>query len=169
MMNRLVTPSKPPALMLTPLLDMFTIVLIFLIVSFEAEDFGFKIDPDLTLPESSSTAQLKPAVNVSVNGDRVLVQEKEVVRLDDGEPDPEHLQQGQIPSLVEALRKEFTTRYGPDGVLGASVGEGEEAGENEPIVLLQADQKLNYRTVYLILRSAAQAGFFKYRLAIIKS
>jgi hypothetical protein len=36
-------------------------------------------------------------------------------------------------------------------------------------VVLQADRELNYRTLYLILRSAAQAGFFKYRLAIIKT
>jgi biopolymer transport protein ExbD len=162
-------PTKPPTLMLTSLLDMFTIILIFLIVSFEAEDYGFKLDGELTLPQSSSKAELKAAVNVSVNRDRIVVTEKEVVRLQDGEIAAEYHQKQRIPELVKALQTEYERRFGPNAVYGTRVGDGEKPGEDEPIVVLQADRELNYRTLYLILRSAAQAGFFKYRLAVIKT
>ena len=57
--------SKPPALMLTSLLDMFTIILIFLIVSFEADQKEFKLNSDLTLPESQARLELKPSVNLA--------------------------------------------------------------------------------------------------------
>jgi biopolymer transport protein ExbD len=169
MKSRYRTPSRPPTLMLTSLLDMFTIILLFLIVSFEAEDYGFKLDSELTLPQSSSKAELKAAVNVSVNRDRIVVFEKEIARLQDGEAAAEYHQKQQIPELVKALRAEYERRFGPNAVWGTRVGDGEKAGENEPIVVLQADRELNYRTLYLILRSAAQAGFFKYRLAVIKT
>jgi len=167
--SRYRSPAKPPPLMLTSLLDMFTIILLFLIVSFEAEDYGFRLDSELTLPQSSSSAELKPAVNVSVNRDRVMVSEKEVTRLRDGEASAAYHRQQRIPELVEALRAEFEKRFGEKAVYGARLGDGERTGDNEPIVVLQADRELNYRTLYLILRSAAQAGFFKYRLAIIKT
>ncbi len=169
MKSRYRTPAKPPTLMLTSLLDMFTIILLFLIVSFEAEDYGFKLDGELTLPQSSSSAELKPAVNVSVNRNRIVVTEKEVARLQDGEASADYHRQQQIPELVEALRAEYERRFGDNAVYGARVGDGERTGDDEPIVVLQADRELNYRTLYLILRSAAQAGFFKYRLAIIKT
>ena len=39
----------------------------------------------------------------------------------------------------------------------------------EAIIVVQSDKKLDYATLYLVLRSAANAGFFKYRLAIMKS
>jgi len=169
MKSRYRTPGKPPTLMLTSLLDMFTIILLFLIVSFEAEDYGFKLDDQLTLPQSSSKAELKDAVNVSVNRDRIAVSEKEITRLQNGEAAAAYHEQQQIPELVKALRTEYERRFGQDTVYGARLGDGEKTGENEPIVVLQADRELNYRTLYLILRSAAQAGFFKYRLAVIKT
>ena len=65
--------DKPPGLMLTSLLDMFTIILIFLIVSFEAEDYEFKLDPGLTLPESSANSVLKPAINLALSPSAALV------------------------------------------------------------------------------------------------
>ena len=61
--------KKPPGLMLTSLLDMFTIILIFLIVSFEAEDYDFKLNSDITLPESSARSVLKPAVDIAITLD----------------------------------------------------------------------------------------------------
>ena len=43
-MTTLIRRNKAPGLMLTPLLDMFTIILIFLIVSFDAEDYDYYDD-----------------------------------------------------------------------------------------------------------------------------
>lgn len=161
MMRRRRRGSKPPGLMLTSLLDMFTIILIFLIVSFEAEDNEFKLNPDLTLPESSAKAPLKPAVNVVVNAGGVLVDEKQVVRFSGGKSTDAQRQAGQIPELVEALKVIYERKYGEDRI---EVGE-----DTEPMIVVQSDKQLDYGTLYLVLRSAANAGFFKYRLAIFKT
>jgi biopolymer transport protein ExbD len=159
-----------PALMLTSLLDMFTIILIFLIVSFEAESFDFRLNPDLVLPESTASAQLKPAVNVSVTGESILVENEEVARLTDGRAQDAEYDANEIPALVAALRAEYERRFGDQPTVGARVDQQDEASEEqEPIVVLQSDRHLDYRTLYLVLRSAATAGFFKYRLAILKT
>ncbi|MEZ4248675.1 MAG: biopolymer transporter ExbD [Polyangiales bacterium] len=153
-------PSKPPGLMLTSLLDMFTIILIFLIVSFDAESFDFKLHPDVTLAESSARTTLQAAVNVAVTRGRLVVEQTDLLALDDGELRASDHEAGQVPELVEALREEYERRYGEDAI-------APEAGE--PIVVVQSDRSLDYRTLYVVLRSAAAAGFFKYRLATMKS
>lgn len=153
--------KKPPGLMLTSLLDMFTIILIFLIVSFEAENHEFKLNSDLTLPESSAQAHLKPAVNLIVNRFGVIVDDKQLVTFIDGKPSAADKSAGEIKALVDALRAIYELKYGEDR---AEVGE-----DTEPMIVVQSDRRLDYSTLYLVLRSAANAGFFKYRLAILKS
>ncbi|HJL28216.1 MAG TPA: hypothetical protein RMI62_04065, partial [Polyangiaceae bacterium LLY-WYZ-15_(1-7)] len=61
MRSRFLKPQKAPGLMLTSLLDMFTIILIFLIVSFDAESYDFRLAEDVTLPESATRTELTPA------------------------------------------------------------------------------------------------------------
>ena len=142
--------------MLTSLLDMFTIILIFLIVSFEAEDQEFRLDPDVTLPESSARSIFKPAVNVTINPTQLLVEEQPIATLDNGRFSDELYEVNNIEALVDALSAE---REQLD--LGPS-------GTDEAIVMVQADKDMDYETLYLVMRSSSVAGFARYRLAIMK-
>lgn len=154
-------PSKrPPGLMLTSLLDMFTIILIFLIVSFEAEDYDFKLNADLSLPESTARSVLKPAVDIAITPTDLLVDRKSIAKLSGGKfPDSVYRNQ-EIPELVELLemRYDIVKEFAVDP----------ETGEDAAIIVVQADKSLDYETIYMVLRSAAQSGFVKYRLAIMK-
>ena len=162
MKSRFRRAARSPTLMLTSLLDMFTIILIFLIVSFEAEAHEFKLNPQIKLPESSAEAKLKPAVNLVISRQGVIVSDRLVVPFEQGSPLPKDLSDGQIPTLVEALETEYKNRFGESA---ADAQEAEERG----VIVVQSDKQLDYKTLYLVLKSAAQAGFFKYRLAILKS
>ncbi len=151
---------SPPGLMLTSLLDMFTIILIFLIVSYDAEEMDFTLDNQLTLPESAAENSFKPAANVSITAAGVKVEGHRVAQFVDGRPAAESVTEKQLPNVVEALEK---VRL----VLEAEASErGEEL--DEKIVILQADKDLEYSTLYLVMRSARLAGFAKYRLAVLK-
>ncbi|MGF1465122.1 MAG: ExbD/TolR family protein [Sandaracinaceae bacterium] len=156
--GRYLRKKKAPGLMLTSLLDMFTIILIFLIVSFDTENQEFRLNPDLQLPESSARAPFKPAVNVSVTGNAIFLEEELIAEIDENT--------GELPALVDALADEYRLRFGdPEEGAPAPDPDDEESG---PIVLIQADRELDYRTLYRVLRSAAEAGFFRYRLAVMK-
>lgn len=168
-MKRRVKPKRPPALMLTSLLDMFTIILIFLIVSFEAENKEFRLNPDLTLPESQARGQLKPAVNMAITDGAVFVGDDQVFQIEGDTVPDEVVEAGKIDPLVERLKEEYEKRFGEDAFVGLSVTEGEDSDTNEPIIVIQADRQLDYKTLHVVLRSAASAGFFKYRLAVLKT
>ncbi len=154
-------PKKKQTLMLTSLLDMFTIILIFLIVSFEAEDYEFRMQPGLALPESSARSVFKPAANVAVTRDGVFVQQEEVVRFEAGQATAEQLADGQLPTLVSALERVLAARQ-------AEAERAEGSFEDADIVMLQADKDLEYRTLYLVMRSARLAGFTRYRLTTLR-
>ncbi|MDD9945202.1 MAG: biopolymer transporter ExbD [Myxococcales bacterium] len=167
---------KPPGLMLTSLLDMFTIILIFLIVSFEAESHDFKLDSDVELPESTAEQKLKPAVNMVVTGKGVTVSDQLVVPFENGRPSPAALEAASIPKLVEALKVEHDKKFGqgsdskPEQPAASADGKpSSEEEEDGAIIVIQSDKHLDYATLYTVLKSAAEAGFFKYRLAILKS
>src|SRR6056297_3359199 len=100
MRSRFIKKKKPGGLMLTSLLDMFTIILIFLIVSFEAEDYEFKLDPDLKLPESTASSVFKPAVNLALTPGSLKIGQDEIVPLDQGAFKEQYYSDGQIPELV---------------------------------------------------------------------
>ncbi len=166
--------AKPPTLMLTPLLDMFTIILIFLIVSFSAEDYDFKLDETLQLPESSARTVLKPSISLAISKRAITVEGDKILDLDDYHLKLEHYASGEIPELVALLSKYYADLYGeppPEGTeeseLAATPADGAEPPE-EVVITVQADQRLDYRTLYVVLQSAARAGFFKYRLAVLR-
>jgi biopolymer transport protein ExbD len=155
-----------PGLMLTSLLDMFTIILIFLIVSFEAESYDFRLNPDLELPESTARSIFRPAVNLAVTNEGVIVEQQPILTLVNGKARDADYELGYVPELVSHLQALYAQRTA--GL--AEIAPGSETGDEDDgtIVVLQADKDMDYRTLYLIMRSASQAGFTKHRLAVMK-
>ena len=156
-----------PKLMLTSLLDMFTIILLFLLVNFDSENTEFKKNDDAELPSSSARGVFKPAANVAVTLDGVVlypvdrksrqVKPTRIVDFQNGQPSAEAFEANEIPELVTAL----------SGLLEARQRVSKNPDE-ESIVMLQADKRLEYKTIHLVLRSARTTGFDKTRLVVMK-
>jgi biopolymer transport protein ExbD len=147
--------GKKMALQLTSLLDMFTIILVFLMVSFQAEDKDFVLNSGLQLPQSNAQNPFKTAVNLAITPSAVIIEGKEVYKLRKGakvqEADKEA---GKLDAVTAAVKQAWANKK-------------KELGE-EDIVVIQADKTIPYRTIHLVMRSAAHSGFFRFRLAIEK-
>lgn len=160
-MKRKFKPGGLFKLQLTSLMDMFTIILVFLLISMSAEDYNFVRDESVHIPQSKAQGRFEPAVNVVVSKNWVKVEENVVARLVGGEVADELVKAGRIESVVRAARRARE--------IGAQVTrEGADEEEDEDVILIQADRDLPYRTVYLIMRSCSIAGFNRYRLVIEK-
>jgi biopolymer transport protein ExbD len=146
---------KAMSLQLTSLLDMFTIILVFLLESFQAQDEDFVLHAGLDLPESSARNPFKQAVNIAVDPTAVYVEGKKVYGLTEGAADPEDLDRPRVDPISDAIAAAWEVRKA-------------SAGEDEPVATVQADQDLPYETLDLVLRSAADAGCARFRLVIEK-
>ncbi len=148
-------PIPPFKLQLTSLMDMFTIILVFLLMSFSSEDYDFVLQEGLRLPQSSSQATFRPAVNVIIAKDFIRVEENVVARLQNGEVSDAQIEAGRIEPVMRAVKRARELRQ-------------TRRQNQEEIVVIQADRQLPYRTIYLVMRSCSLAGYTRYRLAIEK-
>jgi biopolymer transport protein ExbD len=145
---------KKLTLQLTSLLDMFTIILVFLMVSFQAEDKDFVLHAGLELPGSSAKSPFKTGVNLAINSNEVLIEGRKVYQLKNGAVTDADFDAGKIEGVTQAIAHAWTQLKREEG--------------EEDIVVIQADKGLPYRTIHLVMRSAAYAGAYRFRLVIEK-
>ena len=74
--------QKREELAITSMMDMMTIILVFLLKSYSTEDISVKASDDLLIPLSSSMAPPRLAVNLVVTRSAVLVDGVEVLNLE---------------------------------------------------------------------------------------
>lgn len=145
---------KRMALQLTSLLDMFTIILVFLMVSFQAEDKDFVLHAGLELPQSSAKSPFKTGVNLAITSDAVLIEGQRVYTLDKGRAAEADHEAGKAEGITRAVAHTWSQLKREEG--------------EEDIVVIQADKGLPYRTIHLVMRSAAYAGAYRFRLVVEK-
>ncbi len=132
---------------LTSLIDVMTILLVFLIKSFSAEGNLITPSADLTLPVSTSNEQPAPTPTVSVSNDAVLWEGETVARLDEYGARDSLL----IPALHEAMTR-FRTSL----------------GSNSERILIQADRELPFESVKRVMYSCSKAGFSDFEILVME-
>ncbi|MCU0699772.1 MAG: biopolymer transporter ExbD [Myxococcaceae bacterium] len=132
----------------TPLVDMFVILVLFLIANFSATGEILSMSKDIELPEASNTDELQIAPVVQVSKDQVIVSGTSVGRVDDLTRE-DYLN---IPALEEKLRdmkKQFEDLHNAANDSGAFKGD----------VNIQADKKVQFRIIKRVMFSCAAAGY----------
>lgn len=88
------------------LIDMFIIIIIFLLKSYSAStEANITVSPDLQLPTSTTDKEIKEYINIIVKKDAILVDKKVVARINNWQIEGINPQDLFIPSLYEELEK----------------------------------------------------------------
>jgi len=147
------------SLFLTPMVDMFTIMVLFLIQQFSATGQFLFADPEVKLPRAQRAAAIagNPPV-VTITSETISVQGKAV-------EDTSALREGggwQAPRLEQALRdlRELATD------VEKSTGGRVVTDSAQGIVMVQADQTVPYVLVKKVLFIASKAGFQRADFAV---
>ncbi len=162
--RKLAEPETIKDLNITPMMDMMTIILVFLLKSFSASAGNITFDDNLKVPRSTTQVKVKEAVIVTVTKKVVLVDGEAITPITNGKVDPKDKPEGEngykIAPLVEYLEK----------VAKKERTVAEMTGQKfEAMLMIVADQNTNYRLVTEILYSCGQAGYANYRLLVLKS
>jgi biopolymer transport protein ExbD len=132
----------------TPLVDMFVILVLFLIANFSASGEVLSMSKDVVLPEAANTEELQLAPAVVVSKEQVIVSGSIIGRVDDLTRE-EYLN---IPALEEKLR-EMKKQY--EDLHNAANDSGAFKGD----VNIQADKGVQFRIVKRVMFSCASAGY----------
>jgi biopolymer transport protein ExbD len=139
---------------LTSLIDLMTVIVIYLVQSFSAEGQIITISKELTLPESSAKKPPVLNVNIIVTGRYVLAEDVKVADVEDVLATNDMV----IPQLYDWLgtRREMTEKIVQYSTKTKFKGD----------VTIQADKRIRFRLLKKIMYTCGQQGFNAFNLAV---
>lgn len=157
-------------LSLTAMVDMFTVLTIFLLQNFKVD--AIKLKQNVPLPQASAVKKLKPAHVVVVTQDKIFIDEKPVADFNTVKEQPEWvieaLKEGLAAKIKETREKaESTLKEQLKSTLNTQNSKmtPEEIAEEERDkkrewgrVTVQADKEVDFLTIKKVLYTATEAG-----------
>ncbi len=162
--RKLGEPDVIKDLNITPMMDMMTIILVFLLKSFSSSTEAITQDQNLSLAPSLTPLKAKQAIMLTVTKRVILVEGEGVAPISNGKIDPALKRDGEngyyITALVDQLTKVAARERKVAEYQGAKF-DGE--------IMIVADRGTPYRLVTEVLYSCGQAGYANYRLVVLKT
>ncbi len=141
-------------LLLTPLIDMFVILVVFLIMNFSASGELVSISKDIELPKARTTKELERAPIIQISRNTIAI---EGVRVGDAE---EILKDTdfRIPQLTDKLQEI------------RKVDEMMHPGKKfEGKIIINCDKEVDFRLLRKVMYASADAGYINFNYAVLQT
>jgi biopolymer transport protein ExbD len=148
---------------ITAMMDMMTILLVFMLKSISSSTSNETLSDQLALPASATTDEIKESVTVTITTSTLLIDGEPVVTVRDGSVDALDKSDGAnglvIPQLLENLKKraEYYRMFA-----------AKQDKQFDNAVTIIADKRTSYRLLTEVLYTAGRAGYQMYRLLLLK-
>jgi biopolymer transport protein ExbD len=143
---------------LTPMMDIMTMLLVFLVKSFAQEPENININLKLRPPESTTKSMMEAATKVTVTADEILVDDKEVVSLSQVHVTGEGAQTT-ISPLRDALIERADHLKALENLGGAPF---------DGRLLVVAHETTPYAVLTSVLVTAGESKFSEYKLVVMQ-
>jgi biopolymer transport protein ExbD len=146
---------------LTAMMDMMTIILVFLLKNYASTPENVQITDDLTPPRSSAKVPMDAAVTITITKKIILVDDLPVAEYNMAtattKGENPQMTSAPIPALAEVLDRKVADMKRLEQMGGAPF---------EGKVLIVADQTVTYAVLMRVLYTAGIAQFAKYKLVV---
>jgi len=150
---------------LTPMIDMFSILVVFLLITFSATGEILMQQNDIRLPKAYSGRPLDryPLIGISANslvfeGEEVM---KTVLVAEKNYPD---LRLPDLSKVLKAARESYERSH----PMPADKEKAEKWLEESRQIIIQADETIRFEVIRLVMTTAAIEGYSSINFAIIK-
>ncbi len=140
--------SAAATLNLTPMIDMMTILLVFLIKNYSTDPSYLTNTQSIALSQTTSDTGAPDKPVIIIGKDGVLLDGQTLISFQSGVPSKAYLNSKVIPELMDALELKKASDADFSGTL-----------------ILQADKSISYTTLKPVLRTAGVAGFTDIKFA----
>lgn len=160
-------------LSLTAMVDMFTVLVIFLLQNYNTTGEILYIPKEVILPKANRVADLKPAVVVTVSAKEVLIDRTPVATFGEVQVAKDWVipnLRDQVKVLLEKAKadQEAKLQNQVRNVVDKTLGKKEDDPEAWRKVTLQADKGIDYLTLKKIMYSIYEAGGGPINFAVAK-
>jgi biopolymer transport protein TolR len=156
------TSNSDERLNVMPMLDIFSILITFLLMSFSAEPVSHDINEDIELPDSITLTALDEIPAIVVTKREIFVNDKSVSTIVDGDAAMQDRAQGAIFPLFTELQKlaDANKRYLDK--------KAKSVDDNPTYLTMEMDKEHNFKLMKRIMLSAQQAEFIAFKLMVAK-
>lgn len=141
-------------LLLTPLIDMFVILVVFLIMNFSANGQLVSISKDIQLPKAASVAELERAPIIQISAQTIAIEGFKVGDSEDILKDPDL----RVPALTDKLtemRKVDEMMHPGQAFKGA--------------IIVNCDKDIDFKLVRKVMMASAEAGYSAFNYAVLSA
>lgn len=144
---------------LTALLDVLTNLLFFLMFGAAAQQVNMELESGFVLPESSSEAPAVKTPALTIGRRDIRLEKQPIAELSQGfvRGIPDH--KARIEPVFQKLQ---ILRNEP-----AAGGQNQTGGKDRDVLLVFCDKDTNYGLMHQVMNTAAQAGYAKFRMAVL--
>nr|BFD58601.1 hypothetical protein CKG001_07080 [Bdellovibrio sp. CKG001]BFD62027.1 hypothetical protein BdHM001_07080 [Bdellovibrio sp. HM001]BFD65869.1 hypothetical protein HAGR004_08910 [Bdellovibrio sp. HAGR004] len=160
-------------LSLTAMVDMFTVLVIFLLQNYNATGEILYIPKEVVLPKAASVRELKPSHVVTISNKEILLDKEVVATFDEVKGQEDWMIAKLKDQLVDALQKskaeqESKLQNKIRDVVETARGETEEDPNAWSKVTVQADKGVDFGTVKKVMYTVTEAGASEINFAVMK-
>lgn len=147
---------------ITSMVDMFVILLVFLLKSFSTSPVNITPKDGMTLSESTSLVDPVDVVKLIVSQDGVFVENKKIIDLAKGKVDAKDVDAAD-PSFIRPLYEALDEH----AKHAKEISKVNDSFEFDGQVLLQADRDLPYEVLQRVMYTSMMAGYSDVKLAVV--
>lgn len=154
--------EQPGGLSINSMMDIMTIILVFLLKSYSTDPVQLKSAPDLKPPFSSAELKPEESTVVTVTLNNILVDDKPVAQLDQGKVNQADLSSGSF--LIDPLLQQLNEAVEHQ----KRVYSYQKKKEFEGIITIVADRHVPFELLSQVMYTAGQATFSKFKFMVVK-
>ncbi len=151
------------ALNINSMMDLMTIILVFLIDSYGNNPIQVKSSPDLLIPTSNSQLSPKDTMQITITRQAIVVGDTQVVTLKDGAVDKTQKKGGENSLYIQPLFDKLTDEVSKHKNIAQL-----RKKPFDGVVTIVADRTTPYRLVTEVMYTAGQAQLSDFKFAIVK-
>ncbi len=144
--------------MLTSMMDMFTIILIFLLFSFSEKPETITLNKDLELPHSSVKTDYQNTIKVELSKNELRLDDEFMAKVVEHRIHGLKIDSPESSVFYQRLKEKKKNFFVQD-----------EKATHEPNILFLCDKSHSFRTINTIIKTAGMAGFPNFQFAVLKN
>lgn len=161
-------------LSLTAMVDLFTVLVVFLLQNYNVTGQVLYIPKEVVLPKAEKIKELKPAVVVTISNKEILLDKNVIITFNQLRTQQEWMIQPLFKGLTEGLKKakeeyELSLQKKLQTAVEAARGESEKDRNPWNKVTIQADKGIDFLTVKKVMYTVTEAGAGEINFAVNKT
>ena len=145
-----------PKLQITAMMDMFTIVLIFLLFSFSDKPETVNIDKELDLPQSTAKMDYNETIKMVLSKENLKLNDTVVAQLENG----------RITGL-KSNRLKDSDLFRKLSFYREKMDRAPDDGKKGNHILFFCDKRIPFKTINSVMKTAGMAGFPDFQFAVL--